>query len=129
MKPTAQYLFDRIARHLLAQRCQSRDGGDCAYRGADNTKCAVGAIMPDAAYWPGVEGLPVRGLYRCKPPIEQAAAFNVWINDVVLPNLELLSDLQRLHDQCPIALWAPRLAETAKAHGLNASVIEEVALA
>jgi hypothetical protein len=44
----------------------SMRGGDwpnnCAYRGVDGAKCAIGCIIPDELYHPGIDSLSILGL-------------------------------------------------------------------
>lgn len=50
-------VIEQIATHLAAQRGQARgaDGG-CAYRGENNSMCAVGCLIPDEHYRSNIEG-------------------------------------------------------------------------
>lgn len=47
-----QKTFDKVVKHLLKQGKQSLMSGGfiCANRGANNTSCAVGCLLPDEAY-------------------------------------------------------------------------------
>lgn len=50
---THQEAFDLALNHLRQQgRRAINDLGLCVYRGPDNTKCAVGALIPDDKYDP-----------------------------------------------------------------------------
>jgi hypothetical protein len=99
MKRTPQYLFDRVVRQMISQGGPSVDAnGYCAYRGWDGRKCAVGAILPDEAYFSDMEDVRVATLADMQPPIEQAAAYKVWVDEVLTPNLEFLTALQSAHD-------------------------------
>lgn len=54
-----------ISAHLAKQRKGSRvDGKDstCAYRGNDNTMCAIGCLIPDELYNESYEGKNIRAL-------------------------------------------------------------------
>ncbi|OYU33258.1 hypothetical protein [Novosphingobium sp. PASSN1] len=57
MTRTNQEIFDTCLAHLRAQgrRSVHPDLGICAYRGADNLKCAIGILIPDDKYHPGLE--------------------------------------------------------------------------
>lgn len=56
-----QSLIDRMANHLAAQGQQSIDlGGACLYRGPNDLKCAIGALLSDEAC---VEGRSVSVFY------------------------------------------------------------------
>jgi hypothetical protein len=58
-----QALFDYIGTFLLDQgvRCATKNGA-CQYRGDDNKKCAIGAILPDKNYHIMMEGKTIRDL-------------------------------------------------------------------
>lgn len=55
-----QEAFDLMVNHLIAQgkpAIDEEDGGSCLYRGPNNTKCAVGILIPDDKYTPSMENL------------------------------------------------------------------------
>ena len=56
---TNQETFDRVAEHLLKQDAKSLRHGACAYRGDAGFKCAVGCLISDDEYGPGIEGFGV----------------------------------------------------------------------
>lgn len=90
----AQEVYDRIAAHLSTMVEQSRGtrpgsfvGASCMYRSPTGSRCAVGCAIDDDEYDPRMEGRGVVDL----------------ANDGDLPwrlrpHLQLLSDLQVLHD-------------------------------
>lgn len=65
-----QQIFDHVVDHLRKQKIRSvsADGtyASCAYRGVDNTKCAIGCLIEDDEYHPSFEGIGVEGLLRRK---------------------------------------------------------------
>lgn len=62
ISPNLLAAIDTIAQVLAKQRKRSVVISDssgtprCMYRGADNCMCAIGAAMPDEAYFPDLEG-------------------------------------------------------------------------
>lgn len=61
---TNRELFNTIRDHLIAQTVSSTDAeGNCAYRGGGGTKCAVGAVITDAAYNPIFEGCSMQDVF------------------------------------------------------------------
>lgn len=69
------------------------DSGMCVYRGTEGRKCAVGWVIPDAVYTPGMEGkgvtfAMVEELY---PDLNEADQCSMQ---------DFLRDLQNLHDDC-----------------------------
>jgi hypothetical protein len=85
---TAQEVFTQVKDHLLKQneRSLSPTGDDnCAYRGADGKKCAAGCLMTDKEASTITEG-------------------KTWDSLVLMGKVrhfhhDLISDLQRIHDQ------------------------------
>ena len=63
LKMTKQGAFDKVLAHLRAQGKAAADDYDqCKYRMPDGRKCAVGCLIPDADYNPGMEGKTVQNL-------------------------------------------------------------------
>lgn len=55
-----QSIFDEVLFKLRAQgKSSTGDNNECLYRGNDNTKCAVGHLIPDDEYSPDMEGVSV----------------------------------------------------------------------
>lgn len=53
-----QEAFDLMVNHLITQgRPAVDDKGQCLYRGPNNTKCAVGILIPADKYTPALENL------------------------------------------------------------------------
>lgn len=94
---TKQQVFDRVVAHLRAQGiCAMTDGVamQCRYRGPNNTKCAVGALIPDDDYDIGMEGKNLSALlasYQYGDALRR-----------ILPEAEeyyeMLANLQGIHD-------------------------------
>jgi hypothetical protein len=98
-----QAIFETVARHLFAQgkpangeytRIVRQDvrynATGCMYRGPDNTRCAVGVLIPDEAYRPEMEGRgAVAVLEMCHDQPWAAALYE---------HRHLLRALQLVHD-------------------------------
>lgn len=71
-----QKTFDTVVQHLRAQGQQAIVDGSCCYRTADGLKCAVGALIPDEAYTPDIEGMIAREqeIWSLIPGAEEADA-------------------------------------------------------
>ena len=88
-----QQIFDAVVNHLAAQKTQSISprpdgkGTQCAYRGENGAKCAVGCLIPDELYDPSMEG----------DNVDQLADINKLPDDLV-DHVSLLYDLQFAHD-------------------------------
>lgn len=121
---TLQEIFDTTARHLLRQRERSiNEKGVCMYLSPTGFKCAVGALITEQAYTQGIEGLSVRRIDaqkiddRTAPLAVALIASGIDIYDA--QTLELLSDLQTLHDSYTPQWWREQLIALAQTHGLD----------
>lgn len=102
-----------MVQHLRKQGVRStKPGGPrstkdylCCYR-AGKLKCAVGALIPDEQYHPGMEGMPAR---------------LVQINWPVLKGLSpgLLDSMQIVHDTVDPEKWENQFAFMAQAYELE----------
>lgn len=107
-----QTVFDKAVKHLLTQKRRSEGKRGCAYRGKGGGMCAVGCLISDKAYDPEIEGHSV----YCLGVQENLAESGVpTYNKMVF----LLTDLQYIHDECPIDLWKADLRNLAKHHNLT----------
>jgi hypothetical protein len=86
---TNQEIFDRVAAHLITQGKQAMDEGSCAYRGANDTSCAVGCLIPDDLYLSSMENRTFTQLVRNYPRLEEVFSPESY---------PLLRELQSLHD-------------------------------
>ena len=103
--PTKQTIFNRVAKHLITQGKQSIDaGGHCMYRGPNNTKCAIGCLIPDKLYLPGMEHNTVYMITIFKVP----AYFYEYLG--------FLTDLQLIHDTK--SYW-PNITQALEKFALN----------
>lgn len=83
----------RIAAHLAAQRGRAVSADKaCAYRGADQTMCAVGCLIPDEVYDPGMEGKSALEVFAGWPEALEA----VGIDSTFVP--EVMDVIQDYHD-------------------------------
>jgi hypothetical protein len=96
---TPQEIFDTVARHLFTQGQRAgilRDDDDshgddfsCRYRAPGGATCAVGKLLPDDAYDPGMEGNAVDGI---------CSAYGDMLPTWMLDQQVLLNWLQKVHD-------------------------------
>ncbi|ANS05323.1 hypothetical protein [uncultured Mediterranean phage] len=99
---TLQQLFNRVGKHLLTQLQQSTNPHEdqpgktvCLYRNRSGLQCAIGCLIPDTHYHPGMEDRPVRSLLDDPAgPTLDAARLAHNIQDLS----RLLSSLQTAHD-------------------------------
>lgn len=89
-----QIVFNDVVKHLFKQGKQSLSIGNlCSYRGTDNTKCAIGCLIPDELYDSSMERRSIKDLIFSINNIKNL------FKDV---NKEMLYDLQQCHDTYPI---------------------------
>lgn len=109
---TNQEIFDTVKTHLLTQMEKSiaaiteHNNDICAYRGLNGLKCAIGCLIPDELYSRKLEGKAV----ACLP---------TKIIQSIGRNVELLTQLQELHDHMPVENWKVGLKRIAKEFNLN----------
>jgi hypothetical protein len=108
-----QEVFDTVVNHLRQQRCKavSSEGSRCAYRGDGRTKCAVGAVIPDDEYGEWMEGQGVVNVLEDP----RAAA----LRERLTGNVEMLTQLQAVHDFHMIEEWERDFQNIASWHGLT----------
>jgi len=128
---TKQEIFDKVVAHLRQQgvKCASTEQGEelCAYRGADGTKCAIGALIPDELYDPKVEGASVGALLNVGLPdlrtpesvriADFLSRLTKWDHDTQCAIF--LDGLQRIHDGWPPIDWEREFGNFAKVWNLN----------
>ena len=110
--PTKQETFDTVVAHLRRQGQKSEFGfGNknigCAYRGENGLVCAAGCLIPDALYSPKLEGTAVA---EDSEPGELIISLG--------HNVQLVRDLQDVHDKYPVDGWEGELSAVAHEHGL-----------
>ena len=123
---TLQHVFDAVATHLLNQLGSAMSStGECCYRASDGRMCAIGCLIPDDRYDPGIEGYSVFE----NQDVWDALPSNVREIEGVR---SLLSDLQRTHDNLHNFthedIWNRQLliadlADVARAHNLSPDAI------
>lgn len=109
---TAQQVFDQVATHLLKQNEQSRshDAFRCFYRNENGLMCAAGCLIADDEYTPEMDkGISYGG-----------GSWSSMVNQGTVPpdHRNLISYLQRLHDNIDPSLWVSELHRVAKNEGL-----------
>ena len=95
-----QEIFNTVVRHLHAQGKPSIVKGICRYRGPDNTRCAIGALIPDEFYTPEMEGKGVT-----MDSVWQALQKS--LNDSLTGERAFFVGLQIVHDNWPNSNFRP----------------------
>lgn len=114
---TAQAVFDKTVTHLRAQGCRAYDekSGFCKYRGPNGTKCAFGVHITDEEYSPTMENKSAHGMIM-----------GIW-KDLFLslqrfqPHVDLLEDLQQIHDYNNASKWEEMFRVIARKYYLEYS--------
>jgi hypothetical protein len=93
-----QEIFDKVSEHLINQGCKSVSVKDnnsfcCMYRGKNGNMCAVGCLIPDELYSPDMEN---------KSPEYLLNSFPVLKKILKRSSISILTELQTIHDNCPI---------------------------
>jgi hypothetical protein len=126
-KLTKQDVINKICNHLMAQQAKSMNakGPGCAYRGAGNTTCAIGCLIPVDLYNEAIEGTSVYGTdvveiieQLVEMPTRQESYNSIELQEKRAAVLDFLSQLQRVHDTQPITAWASELYDIANEHHL-----------
>lgn len=93
-KINEKQIIDFVEHKLIKQGCLSLDSGGCAYRGANDTKCAIGFLISDAEYAKLVKlGLGSTGSNKLMETL-----YNVPESS---PKAEFLACMQYMHDGYP----------------------------
>lgn len=118
---TDQEVFDKVARHLLAQGCRAvkagldGDADSCVYRARDGKKCAAGALIDDAFYSGVLEGSTVEDVDV------GLALFHSGVDINNVNTRRLLIRLQDMHDEIEADEWRDHLIFIAFDFGLEAA--------
>jgi hypothetical protein len=112
---TEQEVFDQVVNHLMTQMKPSANltlegnPGSCAYRNDDGLSCAAGCLMDD------VEALEV------KKASYNNAAWTAIVGNKLAPEThwELITQLQKIHDQMSPDRWHHALRNFAKRENLQ----------
>lgn len=118
---TLQDIFTKVVAHLLTQGERSfgflPNGGStgCLYRGKDNTKCAVGCLIPDELYRSHLENTAVNSPEMVKV-LQIAGVLNL---DGYSKQLDLLVTLQDIHDSTSPEEWPDALARCGRGFDLT----------
>lgn len=96
-----QEMFNKVWKHFVVdkQHKSSRYGGTCLYRGPNNTKCAVGVLIPDDAYNTDMDN--ERFDNRISSLIKRYPHLKKYVGDDVV----FLTHLQRCHDSTYSDNW------------------------
>lgn len=114
---TDQEIYDIVAKHLLTQKvksdyCNPHGIRLCKYRGPNNLKCAFGILITDEEYDPDMEGSSAHSIIQ--------STLTRYRN-----NIQLISELQSIHDKLSPYEWYDSLKKVAGEYNLNTKVLEQ----
>jgi len=103
-KMEPQEVFNKIVKHLRKQKRASRckDGG--LYFSPNGDKCSTGCLMEDGEYRDQYEGLDMNEMIAIAVPS---------LHDRLFPHVELLCEIQEVHDNHDPCEWEDDLASVA----------------
>ena len=117
---TKQQMFNDILVHSRKQNRKAMLGDTCVYRTDDGRKCFVGALILDEFYTPDCERWSLTSLRT----VLSAALRKSGIDTNDSGSIQLLRDLQCIHDYYDIDEWETQLCNFAHYTGLTFKVIE-----
>ncbi|MDR5741690.1 hypothetical protein QCE73_00820 [Caballeronia sp. LZ029] len=110
-------IYERVSEHLLMQRAVSEDdNGSCRLRSPEGRKCAIGSLVRDELYEPELEGVGISYYRHARDGglLRALYASNVNAYD---PNIiDLLIELEEVHDYADIDEWPELLSALGKRH-------------
>lgn len=109
-----QQIYDRVKKHLLTQMQQCGNDSSCLYRGADGTKCAIGALIKDKFYSPKLEHKGPR-----EEIVQDALRKSFGLHPKQPIDTDFLGELQEIHDDYSPEDWQNELARFALDYGLK----------
>lgn len=107
-------LFKIVSNHLLRQGGPCKDNGYCKYSGKDNRSCAVGCLIMPAFYLPEMEGKPAD-----HPAVRKAVALSMGVEGIETRDIEMMLELQTIHDREDPTQWVERLNVVARRYGME----------
>lgn len=115
---TYEEVFVKVRDHLLKQNAKSMGVYErgategCTYRGEDGASCAVGCLIDDEHYSEKLEGRSV----KCGDVVSALERSGVPMD---FEFVELLGQLQRIHDDSPSGDWDSDLKNLARVKGFR----------
>jgi hypothetical protein len=105
-------IFTEVSKHLLTQNRRSEGiEGDCLYLAPNGDKCAVGCLIKPEFYKSSME---FHAIHSATQELSKALLESGISDDQ--ETVELLTELQHLHDNEPIICWKDELARLYRNH-------------
>ncbi len=114
---TARDIYERVSAHLLTQRAVSEDeNGSCRLRSEGGRKCAIGSLVADHVYRPEIEGIGISYYRHAKDGSLLRALYASEVNAYDPAIVELLIELEEVHDDFDVEEWPSLLARVGERH-------------
>jgi hypothetical protein len=114
---TARDIYERVRSHLLTQQAVSEDeNGSCRLRSGEGRKCAIGSLVADTVYQPEIEGIGISYYRHAKDGSLLRALYASEVNAYDPAIVELLIELEEVHDDFGVEEWPNLLAQVGKRH-------------
>ncbi|SAL56860.1 hypothetical protein AWB74_02620 [Caballeronia arvi] len=110
-------IYERVSEHLLTQRAVSEDdNGSCRLRSPEGRKCAIGSLVRDDVYRPELEGVGISYYRHAQDGKLLRALYASHVNAYDPNIIDLLIELEEVHDYADIESWPELLAALGKRH-------------
>jgi hypothetical protein len=114
---SARDIYERVSAHLLKQRAVSEDeNGSCRLRSAHGRKCAIGSLVSDEVYHPDIEGVGISYYRHAHDGVLLRALYASNVNAYDPGIVELLCELEQVHDDAAVEHWPHLLTALGKRH-------------
>ena len=116
---SAKEIYERVSAHLLIQRAVPEDeNGSCRLRGGDGRKCAIGSLIRDDLYCFDIEGVGIAYYRHARDGalLRALHASGVDVRDQHI--VELLTELEELHDNVHVDEWPHLLVALGHRHAV-----------
>jgi hypothetical protein len=114
---TARDIYERVCAHLLSQRAVSEDdNGSCRLRSQNGHKCAIGSLVNDEVYHPDIEGTGISYYRHAQDGNLLRALYASEVNAYDPSIVELLCELEQVHDDASVDQWPRLLTALGKRH-------------
>lgn len=105
-------IIDAVIIHAATQKCRAEDEQGCRYR-LNGLKCFGGVFIDDAAYNEGLEYTNILGL-------DEKVFTHAFTDD----QLDLVQDLQEIHDYYGPTIWERKLREKREEYSMPQNIRE-----
>jgi len=121
-----QSVFNAVVAHSRAQPSKAMEFSACRYRTNDGKRCFIGALVPDELYDPGMECGSVQKKLTYDTEYAMLGSQNHKFFEVLTKmfgtldseELELLRDLQNVHDNYDVEFWEQQLERVSRLYKL-----------